>query len=105
MKYYALALSVLAFALPAKALAQETTTYTYDARGRLITVTRAGGPNNGVAETIAYDPADNRTNVSVTGSSNTPNGSDPGSGAGGPSTGTRRFIVVPVGGFSLIYIN
>lgn len=105
MKYCSLALSVLVLALPAKSLAQETTTYTYDARGRLIAVTRAGGPNNGVAETIAYDPADNRTNVSVTGSSSAPNGGDPGSGAGAPPTSTRRFIVVPLAGFSLIYLK
>jgi YD repeat-containing protein len=47
--------------------ASETTTYTYDARGRLIEAARAGTVNNGVTATYGYDNADNRTSVVVTG--------------------------------------
>lgn len=50
------------------ALSQETVTYSYDAKGRVTNVTRSGGPANGVATTFQYDAADNRQNVTVTGS-------------------------------------
>jgi hypothetical protein len=49
----------------AAALASETITYTYDARGRLIKVERSGSVNNGVKAEYVYDKADNRTNVNV----------------------------------------
>ena len=48
--------------------AAETVTYSYDALGRLVTVTSAGTVNNGVVTTSAYDAAGNRTNYAVTGS-------------------------------------
>jgi hypothetical protein len=54
--------------------AAETITYTYDARGRLVTVARSGTANNGVTAQYAYDKADNRTTVSTSGS---PNGTPP----------------------------
>jgi len=38
----------------------ETTTYTYDALGRLVTSTRTGGPNNGVNMATCFDRAGNR---------------------------------------------
>ena len=47
------------------ASAAETITYTYDARGRLIDVSRSGSVNNGIASCYALDQADNRTNVTV----------------------------------------
>ena len=53
--------------VPKAAYAQETTSYTYDAKGRLTVVSHAGGPANGVTSNYTYDPADNRTNVTVTG--------------------------------------
>ncbi|HEY0313477.1 MAG TPA: hypothetical protein VGC56_13385 [Allosphingosinicella sp.] len=56
------------------AAATETITYTYDARGRLIKVERTGTVNNGVTTTYTHDKADNRSNVTVTGS---PNSSPP----------------------------
>jgi hypothetical protein len=59
------------------AAATETITYIYDAKGRLVRVERTGTVNNGVTTTYSHDKADNRTNVTVTGSS-----SDPGSGSG-----------------------
>lgn len=49
------------------AKAQETTTYTYDALGRLVTASKFGGPDSGAAHTIGYDAAGNRTNYAVTG--------------------------------------
>jgi hypothetical protein len=49
------------------ASASETTTYTYDARGRLVAVGHSGTVNDNVAVSYTYDKADNRTNVTVTG--------------------------------------
>lgn len=53
--------------LAAAAFASETVTYSYDARGRLVRVEHAGPINNGVVSNYAYDKADNRKNVTVTG--------------------------------------
>lgn len=63
------------------AVAQESTTFTYDAKGRVVTVTRTGGPSGGVTTTYSYDRADNRTNVTVTGA---PVGTGPASRAPAP---------------------
>jgi YD repeat-containing protein len=38
----------------------ETTTYTYDALGRLVTSTRSGGPSSGVNMATCFDRAGNR---------------------------------------------
>jgi len=54
------------------ASASETINYTYDARGRLVKVARSGTVNNGVNTTYTHDKADNRTNLNVTGSPNSP---------------------------------
>lgn len=59
-------------ALAAPAIAAETITYTYDAQGRLIKVVHAGTVNNNVEADYTHDNADNRTNVTVTGSPNPP---------------------------------
>lgn len=57
--------SLVAFAillvLGAAAYAAETITYSYDARGRLKTVTHSGGPSSGKTTTYTNDKADNRT--------------------------------------------
>ncbi len=42
-------------------------TYTYDALGRLITSSTSGGPDNGTQTGTSFDPANNRTNYTVTG--------------------------------------
>ncbi|NIJ20937.1 hypothetical protein FHS95_002629 [Sphingomonas naasensis] len=55
-------------AMPASAA--ETITYTYDAKGRLVKVERAGAVNNGVKYEYTHDKANNRRNLKVTGSSN-----------------------------------
>jgi YD repeat-containing protein len=47
--------------------AAETITYTYDARGRLVKVERAGTVNNNVVTEYTLDKADNRTKVKTTG--------------------------------------
>jgi hypothetical protein len=52
-------------AAAAGAVASETISYTYDARGRLVKVQRSGGVNNNVNANYSYDKADNRTNVNV----------------------------------------
>lgn len=54
------------------ASATETITYTYDARGRLVKVERAGTVNNGVITTYTIDKADSRTDKTTTGSPNPP---------------------------------
>jgi YD repeat-containing protein len=52
-------------AAAASAVASETITYSYDARGRLVKVQRSGSVNNNVTANYSYDKADNRTNVNV----------------------------------------
>jgi hypothetical protein len=59
------ALAVAAFVVAAAAMANETITYTYDARGRLVKVERSGTVNNGVKADYVYDKGDNRTNVNT----------------------------------------
>jgi hypothetical protein len=61
-----------AASIPALAWAAETITYSYDAKGRLVKVERAGSVNNGVKAEYAHDRANNRTNVKVSGSPNPP---------------------------------
>lgn len=51
------------------ASANETLTYTYDALGRLVKVVRTGTVNNNASECYGYDPASNRSNVTVNTSS------------------------------------
>ncbi len=53
--------------IAAAALASETVTYTYDARGRLVKVEHSGTINNGVVANYTFDKADSRTNVKVSG--------------------------------------
>ena len=54
----------LLFAAPA--LASETSGYTYDAHGRLMSATHTGGANDGLVTSISYDAADNRASYVVT---------------------------------------
>jgi len=85
--------------LSVAARAQETSTYTYDALGRVVTVERSGGPANGTAASYTYDAAGNRIQVNTTGSSN-----GNGNGGGGASVNPRQgFVVTPLGGYTLIF--
>lgn len=61
----ALALFLSCLAVPIGAIASETITYTYDARGRLVDVSRSGTVNNGIASCYSLDQADNRNSVTV----------------------------------------
>jgi len=47
------------------AQAQETTTYSYDALGRLVATNVNGGLNNGVVMRTCFDGAGNRTQYAV----------------------------------------
>lgn len=49
------------------AVAAETITYRYDARGRLVKVEHSGTVNNNVNVAYTYDKADNRTNRTISG--------------------------------------
>jgi YD repeat-containing protein len=70
--WWELAAIVAGIGIAAVASASETVNYHYDARGRLVKVVRTGTVNNGVNASYTHDKADNRTNVTVTGSSNPP---------------------------------
>jgi YD repeat-containing protein len=48
--------------------ADETTTYSYDALGRLVATGITGGPNSGISTGTIYDPAGNRSTYVVSGS-------------------------------------
>lgn len=66
----AFAVAIVSLAMPA--LASETITYTYDAKGRLVKVVRTGTVNNNVTVEYTHDKADNRTRLKVTNSPNPP---------------------------------
>jgi uncharacterized protein involved in exopolysaccharide biosynthesis len=67
-----LAAIAAAIGVAALASASETINYSYDAKGRLVKVVRSGIGNASVNAGYTYDKADNRTNVTVTGSTNPP---------------------------------
>ena len=69
------------------ALAGETTTYSYDALGRLTNAAHSGSVNGGLNQAYSHDAADNRTNVTVTGS---------------PFSTSARVVVLPLKGMSVI---
>ena len=56
---FLLATSLAAIAVAVQA--GETTTYTYDGRGRLIGTSSTGQVNNGIVTAIGYDGAGNRS--------------------------------------------
>ena len=60
-------LTLMALTLANQSVTAETTTYSYDARGRLVQVVHSGGPASGTQVTYTHDAADNRTRVQVTG--------------------------------------
>jgi hypothetical protein len=59
-------------ALAVPAYAEETITYTYDAKGRVVKVVRTGTVNNNVTYDYTHDAANNRKKVKVTNSPNPP---------------------------------
>lgn len=58
--------------IASSALAAETVTYSYDAKGRLTKVVRTGAVNNNVIVEYEHDKADNRTRLKTTNSPNPP---------------------------------
>ena len=72
MKMISLIALVIALLAGALALAAETITYTYDAKGRLIRVVRTGTVNNNVTTVYTHDKANNRKTVVTTNSPNPP---------------------------------
>jgi YD repeat-containing protein len=70
-KYQVVALAAF-IVVPSVAVAAETISYAYDARGRLVKVVRTGTVNNNVQTVYAHDKANNRKTVVVTGSPNPP---------------------------------
>jgi len=58
------------FGVVVAAHAAETTTYTYDALGRLSSAQVTGGARNGVQQAFQYDPAGNRTGLQTLGPAN-----------------------------------
>lgn len=68
------------------ARAASTTTYTYDALGRLVQASTTGAVNDGVQMSTTYDAADNRTTYKVRGSS-------------------QKVVVVPLNGFTVLPIS
>jgi len=69
---YRLVTVAIALGVSTAAMATETITYTYDAKGRLIRVVHSNpnGVNNGVTTEYTHDKADNRTNVKTAGAPN-----------------------------------
>jgi hypothetical protein len=62
-----LALIVLGLIGAAAASANETITYNYDARGRLVKVSHSGTVNNNVVTNYTLDKADNRNTKTTSG--------------------------------------
>lgn len=79
-------LLLLSAAGATSAQAGTTTTYTYDALGRLVQANTSGSVNNGVQMSTSYDPADNRTTYKVTGA-------------------PTKVIVVPLNGLTVIPVK
>jgi RHS Repeat len=67
MRQRAIACALVALtALATAAIASETITYVYDAKGRLIEVRRSGSVNDKVKTVYTYDKVHNRTRVTTT---------------------------------------
>lgn len=81
-----LAWTAIPLCVSATAWASSTTTYTYDALGRLVQASTTGTINSGVQMAINYDAADNRTTYQVTGSAS-------------------KLVVVPLNGLTPIPVS
>jgi len=84
-----LLLPVVSFWLPTASFA-ETTIYSYDELGRLLSVGHSGGVNNGLATTYTFDAAGNRQNVTTSG------------GSRNQASQFGGVVVVPLNGFTQI---
>ena len=62
---FSLAVLSTAMLFGAASIASETTTYSYDTLGRLVTATRSGGPSSGVTMKTCFDRAGNRMRQDV----------------------------------------
>lgn len=100
MRAFAVAALISGMGIGTTAFAQETTTITYDALGRVTKVDKSGGPASGVQTTYDLDPAGNRTKVKVVGSAN-----GNGNLGGGVTATSTIFVVVPLNGFTLIPVT
>ncbi|WP_396594832.1 hypothetical protein [Brevundimonas sp. R86498] len=69
MRDVGVGLSIMLGLMASSAAAQETATYSYDVHGRLIGVTRVNASGPDATSTYVYDPADNRSNRSISVSS------------------------------------
>lgn len=67
MRHLRCAALVLGLLWTGHAMAWETITYQYDAKGRLVKVVRTGTVNNGVTTEYTHDKVDNRTNAKTIG--------------------------------------
>lgn len=67
MAFLRLGLGLCALGISAAAGANETITYSYDARGQLVRVVHNGSVNEGITTDYSYDQADNRLLVTVAG--------------------------------------
>jgi hypothetical protein len=67
MPYLITLAALTALALCGSADAAETITYTYDAKGRLVTLLHSGSVNKNVKTEYSHDKADNRKGVKTTG--------------------------------------
>lgn len=77
-------LGACCMALAGTAGATETTSYEYDAQGRLIKSSKAGGPKSGTGKCTSFDPAGNRTNQTVNSSGCVAGGGGGGGGGNSP---------------------
>lgn len=59
--------TTLTAAIASIALASESVTYIYDARGRLVKIEHSGSANNGIVANYTLDKAENRVEVKITG--------------------------------------
>lgn len=94
------AIALMAFSISGFSVkAAETSTYKYDALGRLIETKTTDGPNNNTNTNVEYDKASNRTNYRVTGSTDTSPPQNP------PPPSALKVIVLPINGYTIIPIN
>lgn len=67
MRGLAISFATLVILTPISVNSAETITYTYDAKGRVIKIVRAGTINNGRIKQYTHDKANNRKTVRSTG--------------------------------------